>query len=43
MAGYSTDAVWAMQRRMIEAMEALPGVEHVGLATARPQARAVAA
>ena len=36
MAGYSTDAVWAMQRRMIDAMETLPGVEHVGLVNLPP-------
>ena len=36
MAGYSADAVWAMQRRMIDAMETLPGVEHVGLVNLPP-------
>ncbi|MGH9347006.1 MAG: ABC transporter permease [Vicinamibacterales bacterium] len=36
MAGYSADAVWAVQRRMIDAMETLPGVEHVGLVNLPP-------
>jgi predicted permease len=31
MSGYSPDRVPAMQKRMIEALEALPGVESVGL------------
>ena len=31
MAGYNGDAVPAVQRRMIDAMESLPGVESVGL------------
>jgi predicted permease len=31
MAGYSGDTTLAMQKRMIEAMEAIPGVEQVGL------------
>lgn len=31
MAGYRTDQLWAMQKRMIRAMETIPGVEHVGL------------
>jgi predicted permease len=31
MAGYSTDRVPAMQRRMIETLETIPGVESVGL------------
>jgi len=31
MAGYSIDRVPAMQKRMIEAMETIPGVEHAGL------------
>jgi predicted permease len=31
MAGYSGDTMLAMQKRMIEAMEAIPGVEQVGL------------
>jgi len=36
MAGYSGDRVPAMQKRMIEALEGLPGVEAVGLADALP-------
>jgi predicted permease len=36
MAGYSGDRVPAMQKRMIEALEALPGVESVGLADSLP-------
>jgi predicted permease len=36
MAGYSGDRVPEMQKRMIEAVEALPGVESVGLADALP-------
>ena len=36
MAGYSGDRVPAMQKRMIEAMQAIPGVESVGLADAVP-------
>jgi len=36
MAGYSPDRVPAMQRRMIEAVQALPGVEAVGLADGLP-------
>ena len=31
MAGYSVDGIPAMQKRMIEAVETIPGVEHVGL------------
>jgi predicted permease len=31
MAGYTGDKVPAMQKRMIAAMQAIPGVEHVGL------------
>lgn len=36
MAGYSIDKVPAMQRRMIDAMESLPGVEHAGLVNGYP-------
>jgi predicted permease len=36
MAGYSQDRVPAMQKRMIEALEAIPGVEAVGLADGLP-------
>jgi len=36
MAGYSIDRVPAMQKRMIEAMETIPGVEHVGLVNDYP-------
>ena len=36
MAGYSPDRVPAMQKRMIEAVAALPGVESVGLADGLP-------
>jgi predicted permease len=36
MSGYSADRVPAMQKRMIEAIEALPGVESVGLADGLP-------
>jgi hypothetical protein len=36
MAGYSGDRVPAMQKRMIEALEALPGVESVGLVDGVP-------
>jgi predicted permease len=35
-AGYSIDQVPAMQRRMIDAMKAIPGVEHVGLVNGYP-------
>ena len=31
MAGYSGDRVPAMQRRMIDALESIPGVRSVGL------------
>ena len=31
MAGYSSERVPAMQKRMIEALETIPGVESVGL------------
>jgi predicted permease len=36
MAGYSADRVPAMQKRMIDALKALPGVESVGLADGVP-------
>ena len=36
MAGYSGDAVPAMQKRMIDAMETIPGVESVGLIDLTP-------
>jgi len=36
MAGYSPDRVPAMQKRMVEALEALPGVESVGFADGLP-------
>ena len=36
MAGYSADRVPAMQRRMIDAMETIPGVESVGLVNNYP-------
>jgi hypothetical protein len=36
MAGYSADKVPVMQRRMIEAIETIPGVEHVGLVNGYP-------
>jgi hypothetical protein len=36
MAGYRGDGVPAMQRRMIDAMETIPGVEHVGLVNNYP-------
>ena len=36
MAGYSAGEVPAMQRRMIDAMETIPGVERVGLVNAYP-------
>jgi ABC-type antimicrobial peptide transport system permease subunit len=38
MSGYSGDRVPAMQKRMTEALEALPGVESVGLTDALPLA-----
>lgn len=36
MAGYSADRVPAMQKRMIDSLKALPGVESVGLADGLP-------
>jgi predicted permease len=36
MAGYTIDKVPSMQRRTIEAMETIPGVEHVGLVNDYP-------
>jgi predicted permease len=41
MAGYSGDRVPTMQKRMIHAMEAIPGVEAVGLADSVPFAMGV--
>jgi predicted permease len=38
MAGYKDDRIPAMQKRMIDAMETLPGVESVGLANRPPLA-----
>ena len=38
MAGYSPDAVPAMQKRMIEAIQTIPGVSAVGLANCPPLA-----
>jgi len=39
MAGYSPAEIPPMQRRMIDALEALPGVEHVGLVNFAPLGR----
>ena len=36
MAGYTSDGVLPMQRRLIDAMETIPGVEHVGLVNNYP-------
>ena len=36
MAGYSGDKVPAMQKRMIDALEAIPGVKSVGLVDRPP-------
>jgi predicted permease len=36
MAGYSGDSVPAMQKRMIDAIETIPGVDHVGLVNNYP-------
>ncbi|HEX4312075.1 MAG TPA: ADOP family duplicated permease, partial [Acidobacteriaceae bacterium] len=36
MAGYRDDKVAAMQKRMIEATEAIPGVSHIGLVDSPP-------
>jgi predicted permease len=36
MAGYPIDQVPAMQKRMIDAMESIPGVEHAGLVNGYP-------
>jgi hypothetical protein len=36
MAGYSVDKVPTMQKRMIEAIQTIPGVEHVGLVIGYP-------
>lgn len=42
MAGYSGDRLPAMQRRMIDAMETIPGVQSVGLVNYPPLSMAVA-
>ena len=42
MAGYSGDSVPVMQRRMIDALETLPGVKFVGLVSYAPLSAAVA-
>jgi predicted permease len=39
MSGYSPDGTPPMQRRMIDAVEAIPGVEHVGLVSFPPLGR----
>ena len=39
ISGYSSDSIPAMQRRMIDALEAIPGVEHVGLVSFPPLGR----
>jgi len=39
MAGYSGDRVPVMQRRMIDALETIPGVESVGLVNYPPLLR----
>ncbi len=36
MAGYSGDKIPAMQKRMIQAMETIPGVQHAGLVNGYP-------
>jgi predicted permease len=36
MAGYPLDSTWTMQKRMIAAMETIPGVEKVGLVNEPP-------
>jgi predicted permease len=41
MAGYSGESVPAMERRMIDALEALPGVQSVGLVNYAPLSTAV--
>ena len=41
MAGYSVDQIPAMQRRMIEAVETIPGVQSVGLVNYPPLSTAV--
>jgi predicted permease len=43
MAGYKTDMVLAMQRRMMDAMKTIPGVESVGLVNNYPPLVAAAA
>jgi predicted permease len=39
ISGYSSGGIPAMQRRMIDALEAIPGVEHVGLVSFPPLGR----
>jgi predicted permease len=39
MSGYAPSAIFPMQRRMIEALESIPGVEHVGLVSFPPLGR----
>jgi len=39
MAGYAPEAIPLMQRRMIDTLEATPGVEHVGLVSFAPLGR----
>jgi len=39
MAGYRPESILPMQRRMIDALEAIPGVEHVGLVSFPPLGR----
>jgi len=39
MAGYRPESILLMQRRMIDALEAIPGVEHVGLVDFPPLGR----
>jgi len=39
MSGYAADAIFPMQRRMIDALESIPGVEHVGLVSFPPLGR----
>jgi predicted permease len=39
ISGYSSEGIPPMQRRMIDALEAIPGVEHVGLVSFPPLGR----
>jgi predicted permease len=39
ISGYSSESIPAMQRRMIGVLEAIPGVEHVGLVSSPPLGR----